>query len=119
MNYNLPAGIVLFIAMHILVWISSNVQFMGEAWRSRALPIAVALSLPTTLASYYGSRCLYYGLGSSAWSVRFVAFGLSWLVFPLMTWILLRESPFSAKTLASLFLAGLIVTIQLSWRSPS
>ena len=47
------------------------------------------------------------------WTSRFVAFSLSYLTFPLMTWWYLGESMFTTKTLVCSILAFLIITTQI------
>jgi len=114
-NASLFFGSLLFILMHSLSWITTNVQFMGQTWSSRSLYISMALSIPTTLAAYYGSRLVYSGLGGSAWGMRILVFGLSWLVFPIMTWALLGEDPLNPKTLICVALSFVIIAVQLYW----
>ena len=70
-------------------------------------------SLPISLCAYYASRLGYSELGDSAWGVRFLAFGTSYLVFPVLTYILLGESMFTLKTGVCIFLSILIISIQI------
>ena len=84
--FHLLTGIFLFTLMHVCVWWSTNAQFI-EGWKtSNALTLSVALALPITLLAFYGARFSYYALDEKAWSVRFIGFGISYLVFPLLTW---------------------------------
>ena len=48
----------------------------------------------------------------SAWSARFLFFGLSYLVFPVLAYVFLNESPWSTKTILSTALSVLIIVIQ-------
>ena len=109
-------GCGLFILAQILVWFSTNAQFMSGSIGRHSLLLALIISLPLTLICYYAGRFTYNALGESAWAVRFIAFGTSWLVFPLLTWWLLKESMFDPKTLICTFLAFVIVAIQLFWK---
>ena len=112
---SLLLGSLLFVVMHSLAWFTSNTQFMGSSWSSHSLPIALALSFPTTLAAYYGSRLVYAGLGGNAWGMRIMVFGISWFVFPAMTWALLGESPLNPKTMVCVALSFVIIAVQLYW----
>lgn len=49
----------------------------------------------------------------SVWSARFVGFGASYMVFPLLTYFLLGESMFEPKTLICIALSVLILLVQL------
>ncbi len=111
--YQLLTGAGLFVAMHTLVWWGTNAQFI-EGWkRSDALMLSMALAIPVTLLAFYASRFTYEALDEQVWSVRFVGFGISYLVFPLLTWIFLGESMLTAKTLLCTFLSFLIIYIQI------
>ena len=108
-------GTLLFIAMHICVWVSTNLQFVKPDIRDKTLIIAIMLSIPTTVLAYYGSRFIFNGLDETLWGVRFIGFGISYLVFPILTWVLMKESPLTAKTLICTFLSFMIVCVQLFW----
>ena len=112
----LIGSVTLFFIVHVLVWFTTNTQFMDSPIKDKSLLIAMALSIPTTLAAYYASKITYGMLEESAWAVRFIAFGTSWMVFPAMTWYLLGESMLTPKTLICTFLAICIICVQLFWR---
>ena len=104
----------LFFLMHTLVWFSTNLQFIKN-YQNRSFEICVILAIPTSLLAYYAARYGYEAF-NTVWSVRLMGFGLSYLVFPLMSWILLNESPFEPKTMISIALSALIVGLQLFWK---
>lgn len=109
-------GIVLFTTLHIGVWFSTNLQFVSEDLASKSLLISLSLAIPTTLCAYFGSRFIYEALDNSAWAVRFIGFGTSYLIFPALTWILLKESMLTPKTMLCIFLSFVIVCIQVFWK---
>ena len=113
MNIGLFYSVVCFVAVHLMVWFSANLQFVSEDWTTKSLWVALALSLPITLCAYYGARFGYYALSESAWGVRFLAFALSYLIFPFLTYYLLGESMFTIKTLLCVLLSFVIIAIQL------
>ena len=106
-------GASLFVMMHVLVWWGTNAQFIDGWKRSDALLLSVALAIPVTLLAFFASRFTYEALDEQAWSVRFVGFGISYLVFPLLTWVFLNESMLTTKTLLCTFLSFLIIYIQI------
>ena len=110
-------GMSLFFLLHIIVWFSSNLQFMKDSIADKSLYIALCLSIPATLCAYFGTRMTYSALDESVWAVRFIGFGTSYLVFPLLTWWLLKESMLTPKTMVCIALSFLIVCIQVFWKN--
>ena len=82
----------------------------------KSLLISLALGVPISGLANFGSRFTYDALENSAWAVRFVAFGTSYLVFPFLTWWMLKESMFTPKTLTCIGLSLIIVAIQVFWK---
>ena len=113
--YNLFLGCALFIVLHVLVWFASNAQFIKEEnfLTQNSLMLCLALSPFIGILSYFGSKFVYDGMGDSAWSVRLIGFGLSYIVFPALTWHFLGESMFTVKTMLCVFLSFLIIAIQI------
>jgi hypothetical protein len=116
MNKNLLYSALLFVVLHIFVWISTNLQFVNKIWQGRSLLVTLSLAIPLSLCGYWASRFGYAGLEDSAWNVRFIGFGTSYLVFPIMTWMLLNETMFTPKTLVCIGLSIIIVCLQIFWR---
>ena len=87
---------------------------MENANPKKSLVYCLILSIPVSLLAFYGTKIGYNALGS-AWSVRLAAFGLSYTVFPFMTYFFLRESPFEIKTLICIALSITIICVQTFW----
>lgn len=102
----------LFALMHTCVWFSSNTQFIENINKSQALAICVLLSIPTSLLGYFAARHTFETFGS-VWSIKLVGFGVGYVIFPILTWVLLKESPFTLKTSLCISLAFVIIGIQL------
>jgi multidrug transporter EmrE-like cation transporter len=49
------------------------------------------------------------------WPSRLIGFGIGIIVFSLMSYFLFKE-PFTAKTVVCLFLAVLIILVQVFWK---
>ena len=109
---NVVAGVSALILVHILVWLTTNLQLV-EGWKEsgKIWWVIIGLAIPTSLIAAYATRILYISL-DSVWSIRFIGFGTSYLVFPVMTWILLGESMFTLKTLLCIALSIVILMIQ-------
>ena len=103
-----------FILLNVLVWISTNAQLVEGANQRSTLIAAVVLAIPISLLAYYGTRIGYEYFGT-AWSVRLSVFGISYLVFPFLTYFYLNESPFQAKTVLCILLSIAILCVQVFW----
>jgi len=110
---NILLGVSLLVVVHIFVWLTTNLQLV-EGWKEQGKTfwVVVCLAIPTSLIAAQATRTLYESL-DSAWSIRFIGFGTSYLVFPLMTWILLGESMFTLKTIICIALSIVILVIQI------
>lgn len=104
----------IFILMNFLIWISTNSQLMDNANQKAALTFCILFAIPISLLAFYGTKIGYAHLGS-AWSVRLMAFGVSYMVFPFMTYFFLNESPFNLKTMVCIALSFVIICIQTFW----
>ena len=113
---NLLIGVAFFIVLHVKIWFSTNLQFVNADISDKSLLISLCLAVPISLCAYYGSRFTYEELDSSVWAVRFIGFGTSYLIFPMLTWFILKESMFTPKTLVCIFLSAVIVCIQVFWK---
>ena len=113
MWYQFLVAVFLFIVLHTLVWFSTNLQFVKGSDVYNPLLVALLFSIPITLCAFYASRITYGIFNDSAWSVRFLAFGVSYLVFPILTWVMLGESMFTLKTGICIFLSLIIVCVQV------
>jgi len=109
---NLFLCTVLFVLTHTLVWASTNLQFIPDIDKTKTLWACVLLAIPTSVSAWFASKACYEAL-DSAWAVRLFAFGVSYLVFPLLTWIFLKESPFTLKTMLCIGLSFSIILIQV------
>jgi len=113
MNMNLLYCAFCFIALHVMVWFSANLQLVNEYWEAKSIYVTLSLAIPITLLAYYGTRYGYAALGESAWGVRFFAFALSYFIFPFFTYYFLGESMFTIKTMLCVILSFAILAIQL------
>ena len=105
-------SILLFAVVHSLVWFGTNLQFVENTSKNYTLMVCVILAIPTSLAGYYASKYAYETF-NSAWSVKLCGFGVGYIIFPILTWILLKESPLTLKTCLCILLSMTIIAIQV------
>ncbi len=113
---NVLIGMGFFIVGHVCAWFQLNSQFVWEWWRERPLLTVCIYSVPVGFSFLMASRYIYDETGE-AWSARFMGFAASYFVFPLLTWLLLKESMFTVKTLTCIALSCMILAIQIYWRN--
>ncbi len=113
MNLNMLYCFICFLTLHVAVWFSTNLQLVNDDLSTKSFQLMLLLSIPTSIAAYYGTKFGYMAFNESAWSVRFFGFALSYLTFPILTWWLLGESMFTVKTGLCVALSFAIVAIQV------
>ena len=111
MNWNAVIAVFLFIITDIFVWFQLNSQFLNEWWKSRSLLLCTLLALPIAFGYYFAWSYAVAAFGSW-WSVRFIGFALTFMVFPVLTYCLLGESFLTSKTLICTLLAICILGVQ-------
>ena len=78
--------------------------------------LAVSLyALPIGLSFWLGSKFMYQET-EELWAGRFVGFAASYFVFPILTWWLHHESPFTTKTIICVVLSIMIMLVQIFWK---
>lgn len=97
---------------HIGFWLSMNSQFVWEYWADKPLISNLVFGYPGAVIFWYGVKYCMVDM-EALWSVRFVGFATSYLVFPVMTWFLLNETPFTLKTGICVFLSIVILLVQV------
>jgi hypothetical protein len=107
-------GIFLFFFGQTMGWFQLNAQYVSEWWRDKPLHAALILGVPTSISFWYAWGIIVAETGS-VWTARFIGSSTGLLIFPVMTWFLLGESMFTAKTIVCLSLSVLIIIIQLVW----
>ena len=111
-NKYIVLTIISFIVANILVWYQLNSQLVWDwAKGNKSMWIMSLLGIPISLLFWLSTKWGYLGFGN-LWSVRWLAFGSSMFVFPIMTYFYLGEA-MSLKTLISILLALIIMILQL------
>ncbi len=112
MSWNLLYYCFMICVAHTGFWFAHNAQFTWNFWSDKPIFANVLFGLPALIVFWYAMRWLMLDFGS-LWSLRFIAFATSYVVFPPLTWILLNESPFSLKTGICIFLSIIILLVQV------
>ena len=108
-------GILYFMLGNVLAWFQFNSQFVWDWWRDKPFTSVLLFAIPMGLCFWMGTKNIVASTGM-LWSSKLMGFGVSTMVFAALTYFVAKESMFTAKTMASLFLACLIIFIQIYWK---
>jgi len=108
-------GSLLFVIGNILAWFQFNSQFVWEWWKDKPILSNVIFAIPMGLCFWYAIRYIVEDTGL-LWTSKLVGFGISNVIFAILTYALLKESILVPKTLICLFLSVIIIGIQVTWK---
>ena len=115
MNKGMIIAIILFAIGNVLAWFQSNSQFIWKWWYDHPISTILIYSIPTSFAFFFGWRYAVESMGT-LWSARMLGFGISTIIFGLMTYAIMEES-ITYKTAICLILAIAIILIQILWKN--
>ena len=101
---------------HMLAFFQLHSQFIWKWWDGRPLLAAITFGIPAGLSFWYGTKIAFAAM-DEVWGPRFLGFCMSYVTFPILTWYLMNETPFTTKTLLCVFLSFCIISIQLFWKT--
>jgi len=105
---------LIFFLTDTIVWFQLNGYRVSDYINKHQILFVVLLAIPIALGYFYAWKFAYDGLGSW-WSCRLLGFGISFLIFPILTHFLLHESMFRPKILTCIILSVVIVMAQVYW----
>lgn len=111
MTKSLILCILLYSLGNFIVWFQLNGQFKWDFWKENIILIG-ALGIPISITFFYATRYAVDAFDGTLWPGRLIAFGLSMILFTMLTWVILGE-PFTTKTAISLGLAIILIAIQI------
>jgi len=112
---NIFLGCLFFALGHGFSWFAAYAQFNWEWWEGRVVAPAFLFGTPAVFFFILATKYAFASMGN-AWGPRFLGFGMSYVMFPVLTWLIMKESMFTAKTLTCVFLSVVILAIQILWK---
>lgn len=103
-------GILLLTLAQILAWFQSNSGILPEPFKTNYLWIALIFGPIVSLLFTYSTIILYQEM--QLWNIRFIGFGIGYLVFIPLTWYFLGEEILTLKNIISFCLCVLLMSIQ-------
>ncbi len=108
-------GILFFVLGNVIAWFQFNSQFVWKWWQDKPVLINTLLAIPMGLCFWYAIKNIVEST-EQLWSSKLIGFGVSNVVFAIFTYLFMNESVFTQKTMTCLFLAGMIIYIQIFWK---
>ena len=108
-------GILFFTLGNVLAWFQFNSQFVWPWWQDKPVLTNVIFAVPMGVCFWHAVKYVVMDSGE-LWTSKLVGFGVSNVVFGLLTYIFLKESMFTPKTMTCLSLAAIIILIQIFWK---
>ena len=109
-------GIAFFMVGNVLAWFQFNSQFVWDWWKDRPILSNVIFAFPVGLCFWYAVKYIVEDNGL-LWTSKLIGFGVSNVLFAILTYCFLKESMFVPKTMVCLVLAVAIVGIQIFWKN--
>ena len=111
---NILLSCLFFFIGHILVWFQLNGQFIWKGWKDNLFLVSL-LGIPVSLFFIWATKWGVTAFEGLFWPPRFIGFSIGIIIYGLMVSYYFNEG-FTLKTMITLILAFIIVTIQLFWK---
>ena len=108
-------GFTLFLAAQILIWFQNNAQFLNEWAKENPFAVACTFSVPVSYFFIKATGVVVNHFDGLLWPGRFIGFASGVVSFAVLSYIFMGEG-ITVKTGVSLFLAFMIVFIQVFWK---
>ena len=115
MTSKLYMAVALILGGHILAWYGTYSIFVWKWCQENINLLPFIFAIPTQFFFLYGMKFAVEEL-EEVWGARLIGFGLSYLIFPLLTYYYFGENMFAPKTLICVGLSFAIVGIQVFWK---
>ena len=105
-------ALVTYIIGSSCVFFQHNLQFINPYFKDKAHILILTMSIPISYLYFYSWTYFVNSNSGSVWAARFIFFGLSYLVYPVLAYTFMHESPFTLKTVLCTILSVVILLIQ-------
>ena len=112
---NTIISILFFTLGNILGWFQFNAQFAWPWWKEKPFTSQFLFAIPMGLCFWYAIKYIVEESGE-LWTSKLVGFGVGHTVFAIMTYVFMKESMLTAKTMTCLSLSSIIIGIQIFWK---
>ena len=111
----MTSGVLYFLLGNIIAWFQFNSQFVWEWWQDKPITTNLIFAVPMGICFWLAAKSIV-GETGQLWSSKLIGFGVSQTVFPILTYVIMKESMFTPKTMTCVGLSFVIVAIQVFWK---
>lgn len=102
---------ILFSVAQVLAWFQSNSGILGGKLEENYVYIALLFGPIVSLLFAHATKMMYAEF-DSLWAIRFLTFGIGYLVFIPLTWYFLGEEIITLKNAISFVLCLALISLQ-------
>lgn len=102
---------LLFSVAQILAWFQSNAGILGGKLQENYIYIALVFGPMVSLLFAHATKIMYAEF-DSLWAIRFLTFGIGYIVFIPLTWYFLGEEIITLKNVISFILCLTLISLQ-------
>ncbi len=108
-------AIIYYVIASTIIFFQHNMQLIShDNFKAKTHVMILLFSIPVSYLFYF-SWSSFVNEYKSVWTARFIFFGLSYFVFPVLAYIFTKESPFTIKTITCTILSIIIIWIQCKY----
>jgi len=112
---DLVYGFLLFFIGQIMIWFQTNAQFFNDWAKEHPFLMSCTFSIPISYLFIKATAFVVNHFDGLLWPGRFIGFASGIFVFAFLAYYFMGEG-ITIKTGISLFLATLIIGIQVLWK---
>jgi hypothetical protein len=112
---DLLIGIASFFVAHVITFYQLNGQFLSKWFRDNEWVVA-ASGIIISFFYIWGTKYTVNGMGGEMWPSRFIGFGIGMTIYAIGVNFHFNEG-LTSKTIVSLFLALILICIQVLWKT--
>lgn len=101
----------LFSIAQVLAWFQSNSGILGGKLQENYIYVALVFGPIVSLLFAHATKTMYAEF-DSLWAIRFLTFGIGYLVFIPLTWYFLGEEIITLKNVISFVLCLALISLQ-------
>ena len=94
------------------VFFQHNLQFINPYFKDKTHILILTMSIPISYLYFYAWTYFVTNSNGSVWAARFMFFGLSYLVYPILAYAFMNQSPLTLKTILCTILSVVILLVQ-------
>ncbi len=101
----------IFVVCQLAAWFQSNAGVIGGKLEENYILLAFCLGPIVSVGFAVATKMMYHEVGS-LWVIRFLTFGIGYLIFIPLTWYFLGEEFLTAKNIISFCLCLALILTQ-------